>query len=152
MRPATASSVPPVPAGARPCHALRYKGTQGANSVTDVYWLAVKNTSSKTCALDGRPAIVVLPGAPAPLSVIATPLDPSVPPGFPHRGARFGLRPGRSAQVTLWVVRPCDHDRRLSVRQRLRAFLPIGDAQTTFTILTCKGEGSVLSVGVFAPA
>src|SRR5207247_1245405 len=79
VRRATASSVPPVPAGARPCHALRYKGTQGANSVTDVYWLAVKNTSSKTCALDGRPAIVVLPGAPAPLSVIAPPLDPSAP-------------------------------------------------------------------------
>jgi hypothetical protein len=53
--------------------------------------------------------------------------------------------------VTLLVVRPCDHEQGSDARQRLRVFLPIGDAQTTFTILTCRGQGAVMSVGVFAP-
>jgi hypothetical protein len=143
--------VPPAPSGAVPCHDLRYAGTQGVNSVTDVYHLVVRNTGSQTCTLEGRPAIVVSPGGPGPLSVIAIEKDPTVPPGFPAQGARFGLRPGLEGGVTLFVVRPCDHERGSDARQTLRAFLPVGDAQTTFTIMTCAGQGAVLSVGVFAP-
>jgi Protein of unknown function (DUF4232) len=143
--------VPRAPAGAPPCHDLRYAGTQGVNSVTDEYGLAVRNSGSQTCSLEGRPAIVVPPGGPGPLSVIAAERDATVPPGFPAQGARFGLRPGQEAHVTLLVVRPCDHQRGSDARQGLRAFLPIGDAQTSFTILTCRGQGAVMSVGVFAP-
>jgi hypothetical protein len=77
--------------------------------------------------------------------------DPAVPPGFPPQGARFGLRPGQTARVVLWVIRPCDHERGGAARQRLRAFLPFGDAQTTFTVATCRRVGSSMSVGVFAP-
>ena len=121
------------------------------NSVTDVYWLAVVNRTAKTCTLEGRPAIVVPPGGPGPLSVAVTQRDPSVPPGFPPQGARFGLRPGKKARVILWVVRPCDHERGSDARQHLRAYLLYGDAQTTFTILSCRRIGAELSVGVFQP-
>ena len=143
--------VPAAPPDAPPCDDLRYAGTQGVNSVTDEYGLAVRNGRSQTCALEGHPAVVVPPGGPGPLSVIATERDATVPPGFPAQGARFGLRPGQEAHVTLLVVRPCDHGRGSDARQRLRAFLPMGDAQTSFTILTCRGQGAVMSVGVLAP-
>jgi hypothetical protein len=143
--------VPPAPKVARPCGDLHYAGTLGVNSVTDVYYLAVRNRTSHTCTLEGRPGIVVPPGGPGPLSVSATVNDPAVPPGFPPQGARFGLRTGQTARVVLWVVRPCDHARGSEARRTLRAFLPFGDAQTTFTIATCRDVGSSMSVGVFAP-
>ena len=143
--------VPPAPRIARPCRDLHYAGTQGVNSVTDVYYLAVRNRTGATCTLEGRPGIVVPPGGPGPMSVTATVDDPAVPPGFPPAGAQFGLRAGQVARVVLWVVRPCDHEQSRAARRRLRAFLPFGDAQTTFTIATCRGVGASMSVGVFAP-
>ena len=151
--------VPAAPKGAHACGdrdvRLSAPERSGVNSVESMYFLDVRNVSTAPCSLEGRPRIDVPRGAAGEISVadatgVVLPLPPPVPPGFPRRGARFGLAPGASAHAGIAVLGICPK-RRDETNVPVHVGLPEGAKSVPLAVSACRGSSTTLAIGPFTP-
>jgi hypothetical protein len=107
-RPPSRALVPALPTHARFCGgrslSFRTGNSQPLNSTMAVHWFEVRNHGRTTCALAGRPAVTVLRSGGYPVRIAQLP-GKYGEARFAER--TFGLRPGHSAALALFVGSAC---------------------------------------------
>ena len=142
--------VPSLPRGAHFCggRSLQFVATyaQGVNSALDSHGFKVRNEGKRTCALRGRPAVTVLSAGGQPVRIAQIPGTY----GEVRLAERtFGLRPGHSASLGLFVGSAC----RGSSRHKTKALIVLatGDRSVRVRLTTCA-PGLSLSLTPFQPS
>ncbi len=142
--------VPALPRHARFCGGRSVQflatGSQGVNSALDLHWFEVRNRGRRTCALRGRPEVMVLRagGRPVRITQISGAFGDAI-----VSERTFGLRPGHRASLALFVGSAC---REPSLR-RSRALIALRAAEHDVRLpLTTCAPGLSLSLTPFQPA
>jgi hypothetical protein len=141
--------VPSLPKGARFCggRSLQFVATsaQGVNSALDLHWFKVRNQGQRTCALRGRPVVTVVSAGGQPVSIAQIP-GTYGEVTFAER--TFGLRPGHSASLGLFVGNAC----RDTSRRKTGALIVLetGDRRVRVPLTTCA-PGLNMSLTPFQP-
>ncbi len=152
--------VPSVPRGAHPCAGRAFfDGWSGVNSAESIYTVSIRNRSRRTCFLEGHPTIAVPHGSGPPVAVrkavgaADAPVMPFWPPGFPHHGARFGLRPGQpgSAMIAGGGSAQCGaHPFPMTTVPSRVSFGHHGES-ARIRVSACRKTGTSLVVGPWSP-
>jgi hypothetical protein len=141
--------VPSLPKGARFCGgpSLQFVSTyaQGVNSALDSHGFKVRNEGKRTCALRGRPVVTVVSAGGQPVSIAQM---PGTYGEVTLAERTFGLRPGHSASLWLFVGNAC----RDSSQRKTRALIMLatGDSRVRVPLTTCA-PGLHLSLTPFQP-
>ena len=109
LDPAPAKAIiPPLPRHAHLCDGPTRRfvraGHQGLNSLTTIYYFEVRNRGQTTCALTGRPTVSILKTGSHAIRVGSM---PGTYGEVSLAGRTFGLAPGRTASVELFVSNQC---------------------------------------------